>query len=98
MNIKELKLFQSIKCGSKEVAFAKNDNFDMSLDLVTGIISITSKKEGVTTYTSLSNAPWFTEVKEKKVEQKESTKDPSRVGKKTAKTTPVARPKVSKAK
>ena len=99
MKIKELKLFQSVKCGSKEVTFATHKDFLITLDINTTIITIESKIEKVKVYTSLYNAPWFTEltpVEKGSSGQEESPKNTERTRQKKPKPTKVARPKVFK--
>ena len=87
MKIDHLKVFQSIKIGQTEEMFLKSDKYDMTV-MEHGLIRIVDKTGNVV-YTSLQNAPWFTELSDsqnqevaEKNEQIKSNKRTVRVSKK----------------
>lgn len=97
MKIKELKLFNSVKCGPKEVMFLKSkDGYDMELINNGPLIRIIDG-QGNEVLTSLYNAPWLTELKdsskplEKKNEPKKSTRNTKGAAAKKGKPAKVAR-------
>jgi hypothetical protein len=87
MKIDKLKVFNSVKIGSKEETFLKSEDYDMFLE--DQLIKIVSKKSGDTSYTSLANVPYFTKLKDrdnsKENEQDKSSSNTKRATKKKAK-------------
>ena len=84
MKIDRLRVFQSVKVGSKEKTFLTADEFDM--ELKDTLIFITSKKDDSQVVTPLTNVPWFVPVIPRKVNsgQNKSKANTSRDRKKAA--------------
>jgi len=56
--ISALKVFQSVKCGSKELVFIKEEGYDMVLE--GWYVTITCKRTKAQVITPITNTPWFT--------------------------------------
>ena len=57
MKLSKLKVFQSVKVGSKEHTFLTDADFDM--ELKDTLVFITRKSDGSKVVTPLTNTPWF---------------------------------------